>query len=201
MRRYVRSGRVARGATILAGLLVLMGLNGDDDQTPSCWPRDDTSESVRIVLFKKLDFRPPGSAGWNVKWVQPGQPLQWSDVKKYPVDMALKDPTASAVTYDFEVRAARWWIVRDPLLGRLEAHFPSGSQTPDRILYKANAGANVTPPGAQDITGAFWLGCTGKRGRVRGNAGHDNDRHAKVYLKFVWPVEAKSPEHVIRCIK
>ena len=167
-----------------------------------------TKPDSNDVNFTTIDFS-PSSGGWNIN-KQSGN-LTFSDVKRYRLNIRLDRPAPSTFSWAFGVYEDRFFW-SDPHLGTFLVTFNAGSSTASNILYRANAGANRTPTGAVDLNGnEMWLGCTGKKGKVRGNSGKGDNGHADVYLErntLLMPAgttvtaggTVESPRRSIRCI-
>lgn len=159
------------------------------------------------VNFTTINFA-PSSGDWNITR-QSGN-LTFSDVKRYRLTINLDKPSPRTFSWAFSVEEDRsFWSA--PYLGTFLVTFNTGSSTASNILYRANAGANRTPTGAVDLNGnEIWLGCTGGKGKVRGNSGKGNDGHANIYLIRNTQLHphttvtvggtVESPRHSIQCI-
>ena len=165
---------------------------------------------VKLLAF---DFIPIGTDDYNLNW--PGPPrrkLTWADVKFYRPEVEIDVPAPSDITFFFWIKADRgWWP--DPTLGFFSVKILKDRKTPriEDISCPSASGSGKPPQNAppEGSIGSFWLGCT-KKGKVRGNEGKDNDRHARVYMECFdlivceipldWSWENdQSPRHTVRC--
>ena len=158
------------------------------------------------VNFTTIDFAPV-NGGWNINR-QSGN-LTFNAVKFYRVTVNLDRPAPTAFSWPFSIHDDEFWS--DPWLGTFMVTFNAGSRS-GTINYRANAGANRTPPGAVDLNdNRLWLGCTGGKGLVRGNTGKEGNGHADAYItRNTQLVPAgttvraggtvNSPKHSISCI-
>ena len=161
-------------------------------------------QATATVTLTSYDFRPQ-SGSYNAEW--PGPPrhrLRYDEVKHYVPTFSVRTPPSRQITVNFWIREER--TLWDATLGMLTAEFnPSGTVT---IRYPSRSGAGQAPENAPaQTTGTFWLGCT-ERGRVRGNEGHGDDAHARVYLEMFTVATGGTPygprhsaSHDVRCVE
>ena len=174
-------------------------------------PPDNLGPVIPASEYRSLryDFG-PHSDGWYVPWRNDGHSLRFADTRQFPVRMWLEGHTPGApsgFTAVFDVNAANNGI-GETRIGRLTAVWNTGDVNASTISYAANAGANNTPAGASTITGSIWLGCTGRRGLVRGNAGASDSTAESLRLVYVGSPNlprrvvprAASPAHTVSCV-
>ncbi len=157
-----------------------------------------------IVHIDKMEFSPKVS-GYDLNWPgPPRRPWTYQDRKDYAPTITLEEPAPFAFTIKIKVKESHWWF--DPTLGEFEASFQ-----PDRVGATSFKTFNPEYPEIHQVPRVtadpfFWLVCT-ERGRVKGNTGKGDDRHAEVYIQhdsenneIISMNKAKSDNHTVRCL-
>ncbi|UCF06579.1 MAG: hypothetical protein JSV33_06005 [bacterium] len=153
--------------------------------------------SIRIT---KLDFVPKRGRSYNINW--PGPPrrlLRYADVKHFKplIELKTKAPIGFLLMINVKEYREAWGVdelVSDIELTYFTARFEVGKRIPTEIkMVNHIKGPPRDPGGSPRYTfGSFWLGAS-KRGRIRGNIGTGDDRHARVYLELfsLWVPEVR----------
>jgi hypothetical protein len=146
-----------------------------------------TKPSKQVISVINYQFS-PDDRKYNLNW--PGPPRRpWTEQDKeyYTVTVDISPAAPEDFNFLLYIKENKFWT--DPELGYVLVPFS----------------ANATRAQAK-----FWLVCT-MLGKVKGNTGKGDDRHAKVYLEFnmfasevnlgtwTWQVDEDRPEHVIWC--
>jgi len=165
------------------------------------------------IRIKKLDFVPKSGSSYDLNW--PGPPrrkLRYSDVKHYIPIIELEKPAPIGFTIGVFVKEER--LLRPNYeLSFFKASFDIGKRVPSEIkMLNDYPGPPPVPSGSPMYTlGSFWLGAS-KKGKIRGNTGKGNDRHARVYIErsTLWQPDifnfarligkTKSKLHTVRAI-
>lgn len=146
-----------------------------------------TRPTQSLVKVNFIDFAPQ-DGDYDLNW--PGPPRRpWTNADKeyYKATIELDVPAPETFNLHFYVKESKFGS--DPKLGYFTATF--------------NRDAKRSQP-------TFWLVCT-KAGKVKGNVGKGDDRHANVYLEsnglasdvdldtWTWEITASRWEHDINC--
>lgn len=168
---------------------------------------------MSVVRITKLDFVPKRGNSYNCNW--PGPPrrrLRYSDLKHYKPIINLKNRAPAGFWIGVYAKEERTWA-SNPELSYFMVRFDAGSKTPKeiRMLNHIKGPPRDVKNSPKYTKGSFWLGC-GKRGKIRGNIGTGDDRHARVYLELfstIWQPDdprmklrgkRKSRRHTVRGI-
>lgn len=170
-----------------------------------CFHTPKPDEDPNRYRVTNVYYQPFTGSNVDIDWVNPGNNLNYSNVKIYTPIVQLENPAPRNLSFNINVWESRS-VFSDYLLGSFSAYINQGSQSVTSVnTPNFNTSANVVPVGAPAYeTRGFWLGCT-KKGKVRGNEGRGDNSQADVYLTIEWATathtgQLKSNSRSIRCV-
>jgi len=136
--------------------------------------KDGRAEKEYFVKVT-MDFTPTDGGGYDFNW--PGPPRRewlYSDRKEYTPTFSFRYGEPPIGALDILIKEDK--TGSDPVLARGMYH------TGQFWIFNRQLSVSRGAPIRTD--GVFWLVCT-KLGRIKGDYGKGDDRHAKVYMEVV----------------
>ena len=182
-----RARKTSHAGLIVLGLAIMTLGQG-------CTGRSGFDVLLPDFTSATFDFSPVDGTYDLLRRVGPGSTLTAAMVEFYTIDLTFSNPADRDFRFNLQVMAGGTQI------GTVEVTLDLGSGAPS-FVYRANAGARVTPVGMTDTTnGTFWLACTTPHDRTRGNAGRISDSsETNVRLRVGADHSIVSTTHQIKC--